>query len=187
MGLKIRIVSLISAAILALVGMTSAVAQDTGQTGQVPVDVEVGAAPGAGLRWTITINSEFPPVPSSFEAQTTSGSMTLTVEDTRGTEAGWVLTVSATDFIGQNSGRTFPAGNLVVSPGAVNVVAGDASPLPIVNGLTMSGTAQTLISAAASSGAGRYSVILTGTVTVPGNTLVDTYVSTITVDLATAP
>jgi hypothetical protein len=184
MGVKTKIASIACAAALGLGVSTTALAQ---QTGDVPIDVQVGAAPDAGLTWQASQTAEFPSVPSSFEAQTSTGAIAATVSDTRGTEAGWTLSVSGTDFVGQTTGRTIPIGNLTLTPGAVQVVAGDANPLPTVNTLTMSTAPQVLMVAAADTGAGRYTSVINGTITIPGNTLVDTYASTITVDLAAAP
>ncbi len=155
---------------------------------QVPVDIEVGTAPGAGLSWSVAETSAAPPVAYSFESQSTTGAMTATVTDSRGTEQGWQVSVSAPDFAGvANPAYTIPIANFVLQPTTVNVVAGQAIPLPVANRLIMSATPQLLMSAARNSGAGRYSVLMTGVFTIPGGTPVDTYATTLTVALVSAP
>jgi hypothetical protein len=184
MNMKRALVSIAGAAVLAFGAGGVVIAQ---QSGQVPIDVEVGVAPEAALSWQVVETAPFGAVPSRFEAQTTSGAISATVADTRGTEAGWVLSVSGTDFVGDNTGRSFSIENLSITPGPVQVVAGDSDPLPTVTSLTMTSSPQVLMSAAPGTGAGRYSTLITGTLMIPGNTLVDTYTSILTVDLAAAP
>jgi hypothetical protein len=152
-----------------------------------PIDVEVGSAPDAGLTWNIQQTTEFENVPFSLEQQETTGAITATVTDTRGTRVGWALSISGTDFVGATTDDTFSISNLRLTPGAVQVVSGQRDPLPVANGFALSGTPQRLFVAANGSGNGRYSMIVAGTLTIPGATVVDTYGATLTVSLDAAP
>lgn len=179
-----RVLSLALVLALSLAFVSPAFAQ---QEGDIPVDVIVGTAPGAGLSWTAAETSPFQDVAYSFQDQTVTSTMAIAITDTRGTSAGWTTTVRGTNFVGAATGGIIPIGNLAIAAGPVQVITGQAAPLPVANSVTMSTTSQTIISAAPDSGSGRYGVTYTATLLIPGNTQVDTYASTITVGLTAAP
>jgi hypothetical protein len=179
-----RVLPLALVALMSVVGVSNVSAQ---QEGNIPVDVVVGSAPGAGLSWTAAETSAFPDVPYSFEAQRVTGTMAVTVTDSRGTEAGWVATIASSDFVGAATGRTIPIGNLSLAAGPVQVITGQAAPLPVANSIVMSESPRTVFSAAPGSGSGRYGVSYTATLLIPGNTQVDTYATTLHVSLTAAP
>jgi hypothetical protein len=111
----------------------------------------------------------------------------FTVTDATGSGAGWHVTVQATQF-DNGSGDTFPQGSLSMDePG----VAG-ADPPSMTGGpydIDVAG-AVTIASAIAGDGMGAYNFTpgASGlTVTIPATALVDTYTSTVTVDLISGP
>jgi hypothetical protein len=186
MNMKTKIASIMGAAIMAVGVAAPALAQ---QTGEVPIDVQVGTAPDATLAYSMVMTSEFPAVPFSLDAQQSTGAIAVTVTDTRGTAQGWSLSVSATDFFPASTSNpmTIPIENLTAAPGPVSVVTGQPSPLPTANTFVMSESPQVLFTAAPGSGNGRYATVINGSLVIPGATRVDTYTSTITVSLISAP
>lgn len=142
-------------------------------------------------------NADFGGVPYSFQNQTRSGSLTVGVIDTRGTAAGWNVTLSASDFQTATGSQFFDISNLSLTPGTqigVPYVTGD--PVPSTAGLTASGAAPVqetgtgstkIWSAGVLAGAGQFALPLTGSLTVPGGTLVGDYTSVITVSIVSGP
>jgi hypothetical protein len=169
---------------MSVVGVSNVSAQ---QEGDIPVDVTVGTAPGAGLTWTAVETSPFPDVAYSFADQTVVGTTAITVTDSRGTGAGWTQTLSGTDFVGTNTGDMFPIENLVIIQGAVTVLTGDPTPLPVAASITVTESPQQVFVAPPGSGSGRYGVSATSTLLIPGNTQVDTYTSILHISLTSAP
>ncbi len=125
----------------------------------------------------------------------TGGTTKWTLTDARGTGAVWAMNASATDFVSEagtsdKSARTIPASNLLLTPGDITATSGsDAA--PTATALTLSTTAQTLISAGADT-KGTFSLTPTFNLSVPvnayrsnfsgviGDSTVNPYVSTIT-------
>lgn len=187
MTIKARMLSITGAAIIAL-GLASGVNAGDPATDTADVEVRVSAPEGGALRWTIAGSEQFTAVTGSLDAEGSShGGLLLSVEDTRFTRAGWSLSISATDFTGQETGDTIGVGNFLIAPGTVDVLAGDSGLDPVPGSFALSTDGQVLLAAPLGSGSGRYALPLSGTVTIPANTAADTYVSTITVDETSAP
>lgn len=160
-----------------LLGMSgAALAQTT-----APVEVEIAADPDAALTVSIAA-TDFTGVTYSNTDQTATGStLTVTAADTRGTAAGWSVTLSGSDFAGKTT-NSIAVGNLGLTSGTVSGTGGTP---PTGSSLAaVSGTAQTILSAGEGTGNGSYNQTLTGSLNVPGGTLVDTYSSTLTVTIA---
>lgn len=191
MNLKKSIVSIIGSGILAVGGIVGVSAQEAPVSPeQVPVDVVVGAPTGATISWTVTQTADWPAVESSLtDAQTVNGQMTVTVTDNRFNFRGWQLSISSKDFTPTTVGNPaiIPVENFALSSGAVTVLQGQAIPLPTANSFVLSEIDQVLFSAAQGTGSGRYSIPVTGSITIPANTPADTYASTIYVSLNAAP
>ncbi len=189
MNIKTRVLSIAGAAIIAL-GTITGVAADkpTTDATEADVTVQVSAPSGGTLNWGITVPTGFTAVTGSLDSEGTSqGGLLLTVQDTRFTRVGWELSISGSDFTGITTGGTLAVGNFSVAPGKLTVLAGDTGVTPASGSIQLGSEGQSVISAAKGSGSGSYSLPLTGTMTVPANTMADTYVSTITVDQVSAP
>ena len=141
----------------------------------------------AGVSFTL-------PAPPSFSStldgtdQTVTYSPVLSVVDSRGTGAGWNLTVSATNF-SDGSGHTLAPGTIT---GATAVCkAGNSCTAATSSGitypLTVNGTAAKLFNAAVNTGLGKIDVTPTFAVSVPGNAYAGTYTSTVTLASVSGP
>lgn len=151
-----------------------------------PVDVEVVADANAAV--TVTLSAvDFAPVTYSNDDQTASGAVVIvSAEDTRGSAAGWTVTLSGTVFDGANTADTISVENLSLSS---SQVTGGPGTLPTGSSLaSVTGTGQTVLTAGAGAGNGFYNQSLIASLDVEGGTLVDTYTSTLTVTITgTAP
>jgi hypothetical protein len=120
--------------------------------------------------------------------QTVTYSPVLSVVDSRGTGAGWNLTVSATNF-SDGSGHTLAPGT-ITSASAV-CKAGNSCTAATSSGitypLTVNGTAAKLFNAAANTGLGKIDVTPTFAVSIPGNAYAGTYNSTVTLASVSGP
>jgi hypothetical protein len=112
------------------------------------------------------------------------------VTDLRGTAAGWTFNLRASgDFEGTNTTDTIPVNGLGLAFNQLVWIAGNTSTLPIneSNISHVSTTGQQLTSAPEGYGNGQYDIRFYGDLLVPGDTLVDTYTTTLTVESAAAP
>ncbi|HUG14433.1 MAG TPA: hypothetical protein VMM78_05370 [Thermomicrobiales bacterium] len=129
----------------------------------------------------------------SHTSQVSTGSVTLTVDDSTGSDLGWNVTVqsSALAYTGSFSGVPLAASNLLIGmPGAPAVVTGQA--IDGANGpLAASGgtldTPRKVIYANAGYGKGQYTQSLPVELTVPGMTIAGTYTATLIVDITAGP
>jgi hypothetical protein len=120
--------------------------------------------------------------------QTVTYSPVLSVVDSRGTGAGWNLTVSATNF-SDGSGHTLAPGTIT---GATAVCkAGNSCTAATSSGitypLTVNGTAAKLFNAAVNTGLGKIDVTPTFAVSIPGDAYAGTYTSTVTLASVSGP
>jgi hypothetical protein len=188
MTLRPRLGALLGATILLVSSALAGYAQTSG-TDTSSVDITTDATTNY-LAVQITA-ADFEARPYSFENQTTTGSVTLAVTDTRGTAPGWGVNVAGSNFT--SGTESFEIGNLALAPqapiavtGACGVVtsAGNQTVVPL--GIVTS-TAQRIWSADAASGAGCFQLPVAATLNIPGGTLVGTYTSTVTVSITAAP
>ena len=137
----------------------------------------------------------------SFSANLDSGDSTqtytvpLTVQDTRGTGAGWNLTVTSTTFTtGGGSPQTLAttASSLtgVTSSCSTGTCTNpsNAQTYPIsVPAAASAPTAVKFFNTTANNGMGRFTVTPTVGVTIPQNAFAGTYTSTVTLSIVTGP
>lgn len=134
----------------------------------------------------------------SLGDQDVSTAMTVTVDDMRGTEAGWTVKLKATDFnpdplTSSANAAAFDIENLTLTPGAPAVVDPVAQPAANTDGQDVNTldpvleTDQALWTATNGNGAGEFDLVLDGDLTIPGGTLVGNYKSIVTVTLDAAP
>jgi len=119
----------------------------------------------------------------SFADQTTTGSLTLGATDERGNQGGWTVSLAATDFV--DGSRSIPVSGMNLVPGTPSRV-GTVGTAPVAHTspvITPSTISATIWSAPAGEGDGQFSLPVEGTLTIPGGTLVGTYVSTVTVNI----
>jgi hypothetical protein len=117
-----------------------------------------------------------------------------TVNDQRGTGAGWNLTVTSTQFA-NSGGKALPMSASVMT-GVTSACAGDTCTNPtnaVSYGLPVPADSGTLpdpvkfFNAAADSGMGKFTVTPSVAVTVPANSYAGTYTSTLTLAATTGP
>jgi hypothetical protein len=155
------------------------------------------AAPGA-VQAALTASIadlNLPAVTSSHVAQTSTGTMTLTVADTA-PGAGWNVTILASPFAysGAHGGTSIPAANLSVTearnPVLVSGQAIDPSGGPKVPPSGATGAldvARKTIQAEAGYGGGTYTHELTVSLVVPADSRAGTYTSSLTVTVSAGP
>jgi hypothetical protein len=165
---------------------------DTNNQGAVsaclPVDVVTGVLIASAADLVL------PPVEYSNNAQVNAGQITLNVADTRGTGAGWSVTVSAGAF--EYSGVVptqpdIPAANLTLtSAGAPVYISGQPIGAGGPSATSASGTLdvpRTVIAASPGWGSGGYTQPLDVQFTVPGGSAAGTYTAELTITTSTAP
>jgi hypothetical protein len=129
--------------------------------------------------------------PYSFTDQLTTGSISIAVTDTRGTNAGWGVNISGSTFSG--AGGAFSAANLGLVPGAPQSVSGACGTVTTAAGQSAGAIAQMAASPAriwtanSGSGAGCFLLPVSATLKIPGETLIGDYTSRVTVSIAAAP
>jgi hypothetical protein len=183
MNFKSKLVSVFGAGIIALSMVGGVAAQET-HSDQADVRVAVNMPEGGTLTyWIADSGAGFTPVMSTFnEDGESTGTLILSVEDTRFNREGWALGISTSGFTGQTTQDVIEADHLEIVPGSVDTVAGDngdhfVKPAQIV----MDSETQGILSAPEGSGSGQYTLPLNATVTIPANTEADTYVATVIV------
>lgn len=187
MNFKSKVVSIIGAGLIVFGSATGVAAQATaGAPVSVIVEVDQG---GIGIE-SVQQSTQFETVKvdRDFEAaSSTEGAVSFKVRDARFTRVGWSVNVSATDFTSTN-GYNVPVNNLSITSIAVAIEAGEAGPVGASTPFAMSaGSSPTVVSAEAGTGSGLYSVEIGTKLTIPANTTIGTYTSTITFNLAAAP
>lgn len=142
-------------------------------------------------------NATLGSVPYSMSTQSSSGTLLLTVDDQRGTSAGWTVTVQVSDLVysGTATGVNIPASSFAitnvgppqwVSGGVIDEVGGGPR-VPAANSTGSLSTPRNPLEAANGYGGGKYTQNLAVMLTVPGGSLVGTYTGTMTVTTSAAP
>jgi len=127
------------------------------------------------------------------DATRPTGTLPITVNDTRGTGAGWTVTLTMTQFTGENSSSHTLSKTGTASVTAIGLTCAQETTctLPESSGcsisssalpITMDGTTSTqLCNSEANAGMGEIVLNPTITLAIPGYAFVDTYTSAITV------
>ena len=149
-----------------------------------------------GARTASVANLTLTPLAYSNSAQSNTGTMTLTVDDSSGTGAGWNVTILSSAFVysGANNGTNIAASNFALTAAATPaMVVGqpvDATNGPKVPASSPVGTldsARKVIQANADYGLGTYTQGLSVSLTVPAQSRAGTYTATLTTTIAAAP
>ena len=154
------------------------------------------AVNGGSLTLTGVTNVSAPPVTLNGDDQTTTYSMALTVNDARGSGAGWNLSITSTAFTTGSQSLSNTASTIQAAPAvACSGVGGhctspDDGAITYPVGVPAGASAPTAVKffdARANTGLGKFTITPTVTIAIPGNTYVGTYTSTVTIALNTGP
>jgi hypothetical protein len=146
-----------------------------------------------GARTADLSSLAFDPLSYSNAEQLSSGTMSLTADDSTGTGAGWNVTIQSSEFVysGPYDGVNIPAANVsIVEPGAPALVAGEAitsesGPFAGLGGSL--DTPRKVIYANEGGGKGTYNQALPIVLTIPGGSLAGSYTSSFTVTMSAGP
>src|SRR6266571_3227529 len=133
------------------------------------------------------------PVTLTGDDQTTTYSMGLTVQDARGSGAGWNLTITSTVFTTGSQSLPSTASSIITPPTAVCSGAGNHCTGPNDSAIgypvtvPAGATAVKFFDAALNTGLGKFTIMPTVTLSIPGNTYAGTYTSTVTIALNSGP
>ena len=150
----------------------------------------------AGTRSASVANLTLGSVAASHSAQTSTGTMTLTADDSTGSNLGWNVTILSSAFVysGANSGSDIPASNFsLTSAAAPTRTAGqavDATGGPRVPAISPVGTldsARKTLQALVLFGNGTYTQALGVSLTIPADSAAGTYTGTLTTTIAAGP
>jgi len=176
---------LVAAALAALLAVAPVAAADV-----------VTQAVTAGTRAASVANLTLASKAYSHSAQTSTGTMTLTADDSTGSNLGWNVTVVSSAFVysGGSGGTNIPAANFSLTSAAAPVMtAGQAVDTlggPTVPATSPVGTldnARKTVQAVALFGNGTYTQTLGVSLSIPAQSAAGTYTGTLTTTIAAAP
>ncbi len=149
-----------------------------------------------GTRSASVANLAMSAVNYSHSAQTNTGTMTLTADDSSGTGLGWNVTIQSSAFVysGTNSGSNIPAANFSLTSAAAPVAtAGEAVDLlggpkvPLVSPVGTLDLARKTVQAEVGYGEGTYTQALGVSLSIPAQSRAGTYTGTLTTTISAAP
>jgi WxL domain surface cell wall-binding len=150
----------------------------------------------AGARTASVANLTLGSVATSHSAQTSTGTMTLTADDSTGSNLGWNVTILSSAFVysGSNSGSDIPASNFsLTSAAAPTRTAGQAVDatggprVPVISPVGTLDSARKTLQALVLFGNGTYTQALGVSLTIPADSAAGTYTGTLTTTIAAAP
>lgn len=150
----------------------------------------------AGTRSASIPNLSLPSVVYSHSAATGTGTMTLTADDSTGSNVGWNVTIQSSDWVysGGNGGSNVPAANLALtSASAATRTAGQAvdgvggPKVPSISPVGTLDTARKVLQAAILFGNGTYTQTLDVSLAIPAQSAAGTYTGTLTTTISAAP
>lgn len=150
----------------------------------------------AGARTASVANLALTDVAYSHTARTSTGSMTLTADDSTGSNNGWNVTIltSAFAYSGGNSGSDIPAANFsLTSAAAPTRTAGQAvdpvggPSVPLISPVGTLDTARKTVQAMLTFGNGTYTQALGVSLSIPAQSAAGTYTGTLTTSITAAP
>lgn len=159
----------------------------------------------AGTRTASVADLALPTTSYAHTAQMSSGTMTLTADDSTGLNLGWNVTIQTSAFVysGSNGGTNIPASNFSLTSAAEPVMTvgqavdtdTDGAGLDIANGPKVPSTspvgtldsARKTVQANPTYGNGTYTQALGVRLTLPARTAVGTYTATLTTTISAAP
>lgn len=181
--------------LLGTIALATTAALALGATPALAADVVTQAVTG-GTRTASVANLTLASVAYSHTAQTSTGSMTLTADDSTGSNAGWNVTILSSAFVytGTNSGTNIAAtGFSLASAAAPVMTAGEAvsttdgPKVPTVSPVGTLDSARKTVQANANFGSGTYTQALGVSLAIPAQSAAGTYTGTLTTTIAAAP
>ena len=154
------------------------------------------AITAAGTRSASVANLTLPSVAYSFDAQTSTGTMTLTADDSTGSNLGWNVTILSSAFLysGANDGTNIPAANFSLTTAAAPVrVEGQTidaiggPKVPLISPVGTLDTARKSLQALVLFGKGTYTQALGVSLDIPAGSVPGTYTGTLTTTISAAP
>jgi DNA-binding beta-propeller fold protein YncE len=155
------------------------------------------ASIAAGPLTASLTDADFPEVTFSFREQTTRVETTLSADDQTGLLSGWNVTLQASTMVWTSPGGTVDANRniggeklTVFAANAQNDVttlSGDDFVGGAVSRNSSLGSAVSVLFTEAGNGSGSYTVPLTLSLYVPGNSATGTYTGTLTTTISAAP
>ncbi len=150
----------------------------------------------AGTRTASIADLSLGAVNYSHSAQSNTGTMVLTADDSSGSGAGWNVTVQSSAFVysGANGGTNIPAANFAITTAGaptrtagqnVDVVGGPSAPL--VGSTGSLDVARKTMSALVGFGQGTYTQNLDVNLSIPALSRAGTYTGTMTVTISAGP
>lgn len=159
-------------------------------------DSTVTQAIAAGTRSASVPNLTLTAVSYSHTTTNSAGTMTLTADDSTGSNLGWNVTIVSSDFLytGSNSGTNIPAANFSLTSAAtpaktagqaVDAVGGPK--VPVVSPIGTLDSARKTVQALVLFGNGTYTQSLGVNLAIPAQSAAGTYTGTLTTTIAAAP
>ena len=150
----------------------------------------------AGTRTASVANLTLASVAYSHSAQTSTGSMTLTADDSTGSNLGWNVTIlsSAFAYSGASNGTAIPAANFTLTSAAapattagqsVDTVGGPM--VPLVSPVGTLDSARKTLQALVLFGNGTYTQAVGVSLGIPAQSAAGTYTGTLTTSMTAAP
>ena len=180
--------------ILAAVTLTAAVGMGTAPPASAADTVTQVLNPGT--RTASVANLAMSAVDYSHSAQSNTGTMTLTADDSSATGLGWNVTIQSSAFVysGTNSGTNIPAANFSLTSAAAPVAtAGEAvdvlggPKVPLVSPVGTLDSARKTVQADVGYGEGTYTQALGVSLSIPAQSRAGTYTGTLTTTISAAP
>ncbi|CAN5823312.1 hypothetical protein BH24CHL5_BH24CHL5_05730 [soil metagenome] len=159
-------------------------------------DTVTQAITAAGNRTASVADLTLASVAYSHSSQLSTGSMTLTADDSTGSNLGWNVTIlsSAFAYSGPNDGSAIPAANFSLTSAAApvrvacqTVDATGGPKVPLVSPVGTLDTARKTVQALVLFGKGTYTQALGVTLTIPAASVPGTYTGTLTTSITAAP
>ena len=153
----------------------------------------------AGTRTASVADLTLASVAYSHSARTSTGSMTLTADDSTGSGAGWNVTVLSSAFAHSGTDRTkdISAANFALTTAAapvrtagqaINVTAGNGPAVPTTpSPIGTLDSARKVVQAGVGYGQGTYTQALGVSLTIPAYSAAGTYTGTLTTSIIAAP
>lgn len=150
----------------------------------------------AGTRSASVADLTLGSVTTSHSDQTNAGTMTLTADDSTGSNLGWNVTILSSAFVysGVNGGTDIPAANFSLTSAAApsrtagQAISGVGGPkVPAISPVGTLDSARKTLQALLTFGNGTYTQDLDVSLTIPADSAAGTYTGTLTTTISAAP
>jgi len=157
---------------------------------------QVSQVLAAGTRSASIANLTLGGMNTSHSAQANVGTMTLTADDSSGSNLGWNVTILSSAFVysGANGGTNIPAANFSLTSAAAPAnTAGQAidatggPKVPVISPVGTLDSARKTVQALVTFGNGTYTQALGVSLTIPADSAAGTYTGTLTTTISAAP